>query len=997
MKNMMLFLCAVFLLPVVLIGVEGTPLGGEPYASWEEGSSDYFVMFNSLIDDQITLYGETTNRQADTCILESSFVLENAHTPDDAIVAQAYLIWMGAVDPEKFDVATDNAVHLKFSREDGYTYEEDIVAGDTAKMLGDTTDPFLFQSVQFTADITTGCTDTNPGTAATADVAFFTYRIDITPFFQKIFDDNLLAGTFLVDRTVLPGTYTFSGLDCTDNDIYKCNTTMVSNWSILVVYKSEKVNNQKIYLYPGFAYMQGETATANVSGFDLPKNPFLRLTAMTAEGDVALVDPNLPSEFIYIKGENATSTYLLTNDCNPFEEMHYEIYNSNSSLYGWDPDNEQLSCLTGGIDGQYFGIDADTFLLDPKKDVNLQEHLKLDATNLDVTLSVNQDAILSNYLILSVDNRRGPFDIPEEASAWPYGREKKNCSCRNAEDPADVWCEERPMYYLIKVQNWGTNIANNVTVIDDLSPMVDYIPGTTEMATKFDEYGDGTDWAPIPDKPGWVFPLSGDGYKVADMMDICDQATWTCQDTRLLRFKVKPKSGTPKALIISNLAIIKEAESSQEYRTNSNFELKLYKGNCIEKAVCPEPKKSECGGDIGCEPCIECDETIPCPEGYICDTKTDTQYVEDDFSCKPDKNITCTNAKVSYDIGINSPDSELSSLIIPASVEDLVIGQIKIYAENCPETKAYKFSSLRTGIFKSDTLIQLSNIELIYDRNGSGMVDPDEEVVATVANPDNTGAYFVIDKMKNRFAGNENYYFLIRADVAYGADEVPGDATFRFAIENKNAFAFEDAGNAQPDGDPIEFAEFMLEPTTGGFIFAKGKNDPGVPPAPAIIHDIPMLQLWLKAIDAPNTVKEIQITIPQSTTEEYVTFGHSINSLRLYVDTEGDGIPDGEPILYLHKFSDEKKAIFKGTKLEELLSLKKGEEKFLIINGDLNYLEALEKARVEITQEGVVLTDTSEPLLGLPVRSKTFYYEECSSPECQKPIIDCCCGCSLVF
>jgi len=991
----------IFALPLMTAwGAEGTPIGGEPYERWEDGGNDFFVMFNSLIDDQVTLSGETTNRQADTCILESSFTLNGIHSPDDAIVSKAYLVWMGAVDPASFEAPTDNAVHLKFVRADEkYTYETDVIAGDTAKNLLDTSNPFEFQSVKFNTDVTTGCSESNAGQSGTGDVAYFTYRKDISDFFKKIYDDNLASTeTVLKDGEALYGTYTVSGLDCTNHDNYKCRTTMVSNWSIFFVYKSGKTRSKKIYLYPGFAYAQGETSVANVSGFDLPKNPVLRLTTMIAEGDPALVKPQLPPELIYIKGADATSTYNLTNTCNPLVDMSYEIYNSNSSIYGWDPDDEQIFCVSGGIEGQYYGIDADTFLLDSEDDVNLQEHLKLGGTGLDVTLSVNQDAILMNYLILSVDTKAPAFDIPPEAIDWPEDREKHYCSCRNSEDDPNAWCQDRPMYYLVKVQNWGANIANNVTVVDELSPLVDYIPGTTEIATTFKDNGrgDGTDWTKIEDKQGTgnaAFPLSGEGYKVADTMDTCNQATWTCTDTRMLRFKVKPKPGISKTAVIPNLAIIKEAGSAESawYKSNRNFELKLRKGTCVEVATCEEPKQVDCGGIAVNH---ECDVDADCnkdgKQGYVCDNETDTQYTENEFTCKPDEKITCNNAKVSFDIAINSPDSEGTRIIVPAPTDDLVLGQFMINAENCLQTKFYGFVSLRLKLEKDDNNITLKDIELIHDKDGSGTADPGEEVVALTPELDSTGVYFNLADDKNRFAGNEKHFFIIRADVGYLSTEIKGGAWFHFMIENKDSFTFEDAGTPKPDGNPITFADFLIEPTSDYFIVTKGANDPAVPAPSELNQDIPVLQLRTKALDESNRIRRIIVSIPSS--GDYIRFGkNGIRSVSLYRDTDGNGQLDPNiadektPIAKISSFEDDGEAIFEGDTLESVLDFDAGEEMFLIVKADLTKLGDTAKAKIEIKKGGVMIQNATVKVEGLPVASKEFYASDV--PETDSDVV----------
>ncbi len=974
--------CCILAFSFPIWGAEGTLIGGDPYEKWEEGGNDFFVMFNSLIDDQRTLSGETTNRQGDTCIEQSSFELNSIYTPEDAMVIKAYLVWMGAVDPNKFNEPTDNAVHLKFSRSDGYTYEEDIIAGDAPRMLGDTSNEFEFQSIRFTSDVSVGCSETSPGTKVNREVAYFTYRKDISSFFQKIFDDNRNSETPLLDGVALHGTYTVSGLDCTNDEIYLCNTTMVSNWSILMVYKSQQIRAKKIYFYPGFAWSQGETTTATVSGFELPRKPIVRVMNMIAEGDPALVKATLPPELIYIRGPNATSNYLLTNECNPYvnETMSYEVYNSNSSLYGWNPDQVDLMCVTGVTSGPtFFGIDADTFLLDSEDDVNLQEHLALGGTSLNVTLSVNQDAILTNYLLVSIDTKTPAFDIPPEATSWPYGREKHFCSCRKNEDPADSFCANRPMYYLIKVQNWGTNDAMNVVVIDDLPSQVTYVPGTTEMASEFDEQGNGTCWVPIPDKagndndPNSKFPLSGEGYKVADKMEVCNQNTLYCKDTRLIRFKVVPKPDLPKNTIIPNHALIKEQGSSDAYYTNTNFDLSLRLGTCVEAALCPEPGLEDCGGINKCV-AHECDETKPCESGYVCDTETDSQYSENDYTCKPDKTQTCLNATITYEEGGNSPENEAMPIIVPAGAQNLLLAQFRIRSDNCDESKYYNFVSVHIKVDKKDTKITVGDLKIVHDRNANGIFDADEEVVGTSVSSTGSVEYFVLDRSKYRFAGKQWHYFIVLGTPGYTTTQVPNGATFNLLIENKSSFSFTDAGEPYVDGDPLPFATFQIEPTANYFIVTKGMNDPKVPSPDQLRQDIPMLQLRTKAMDAPNKVMRIIV----SAVDGHIPFGgkDGIRSVSLYLDTNGDGLPDGEPIAQATSFDDPNSVTFEGEALSSLLDYDTGEEIFLVVNCDLSKVPESQLstagAQIMVQRGGVLVQNTSKRVEGLPVYSKIF-------------------------
>ncbi|HRZ80394.1 MAG TPA: hypothetical protein P5044_10325, partial [bacterium] len=519
--------------------IYGKMIGGEPYASWEDGGQDFFVMFNSNIDNQITMLDDDPeNPQGDTCVTESVFTLTDFHIPEDAIIEKAYLVWMGAVDPSKLDQPTDNSVKLKFtqSTENPVTYEQVITVGETGKLLSegdeDTEKTFEFESITFTDDVTIGCSESSIGsTLADQNLGYFTYRADITDFFTSVMEANAAAEKS--EEKMFYGDYTFSDLECTESDHYRCKTTMVSAWSVFFVYRSKNIRPKKIYFYNGLAFVQGDKSIAQVSGFELPKFPVVRLTSMIAEGDPKLVEPSLPPEGIFLQGEGASSKFRLYNDCNLLMGTYVEIFNSISSIVNWNPDaatEDKIKCVSGPDDATMnFGIDVDTFLLDSETNINLQEHLKKGNTAMDISLSVNQDAIFTNFMVLSVDNKGSNFDIPPEASDttksklnFPLDREKHFCACGSDDDgkEPDYYCEtvssSREFYYFIKVQDWGDEDAEDVVVTDELDKQLEYIAGSTEMATQYDSETDTyVDWTVIPDKNGGVFPLSGTGYKVS--------------------------------------------------------------------------------------------------------------------------------------------------------------------------------------------------------------------------------------------------------------------------------------------------------------------------------------------------------------------------------------------------------------------------------------------------------------------------------------------------
>lgn len=989
MNFKVLLILLVFVIPLTVMADHwGTVIGGDPIKKWEDGGNDFFVMFNSLVDDQKTLLGEDVppiNRQGDTCISESSFTNGGFYSPDDAIVVQAYLVWMAAVDPAKIAQPTDNTVHLKYVSKDAtVTLEEDQTAGDTAKTL-DSTASFEFEGIKkISAPVVTGCSETSKGSNSTADIGYFTYRKDITSFFTKIVEEynKIESHAGKSAGEALYGTYTVGGLDCTNADAYKCNTTMNAEWSIVVIYKSGKISSKKIYLYTGLSYIQGEQSTSKVSGFELPSNPVVRLTSMIGEGDPNLVDTTKPPEGFLIQGPGATSKLQIINTCNPQMTSGFEVYNNISSVVSWDPKNPNLTCLEAGqlINGSttekmFFGIDEDTFLLDAGADENLKEHFKKGNTSLDIILSVNQDAIIPNFLIVSLDTKTPAYDIPDVEGKfnYPYNREKHYCSCRRADDNENAFCQGKPHYYLIKVQNWGTNEGTNVKVIDNLDPQLDYVPGTTEMATQIDENtGNGSDWISIPDKAGNVFPLSGDGYKVADKMEFCNQSDMTCKDTRLIRFKVNPKSDLPKHAVISNEALIIDDLGGTGYKTNKSIPLQLRVGNCQPDETCKEPKPVDCGG-VPTEK-RECDETKPCTTaGYTCNMAT--------YKCEVDPKFVCQDgAEVSWTAGKNSPSNDGNKIIIPPDSSKLLIGQFTMTSNNCVPEKKFKFDAITFRVERSDLKVSLESLKLIYDKNGNGIKDSDDIEVGAAANIEGNSVKFVLSDANAFYAGKTIHYFSIFADVKYPTDtKILADTTFQFIIESKDSFALTDAsGDAVKTGGKVEFAIFQLEPSEGYFIVTKGGNDPAVPTKAEMNKDIPVLQLRTKAIDAPNSISSITVNIPGSS---YVPFGEKITAMSLYIDTNNDGKGETK-IAEVTTFTADQTTSYTFSNLKDKLSYSKGEEKYLVINCKFNlsstkgedgtYVD--DKAMIMINRAKVVLTDNSKTVLELPVKSKLFEY-----------------------
>lgn len=587
------YLLILLLFPLILaakeLGPDVSVYKGEQL-KWEEGSRSYYVMFKSLLANNDTANdtnGGKYNPQADICLDSSTFHLDNTKIPIDAYVDRAFLVWTGAVASEKIHQPTDNEVNLSFKQEESLINLDMIVTASRKAMITDEQD-FEFESFK----------DSD-------DRVYFTYRVDITDIFKRIHQEGRMADIPYFGES-LYGDYTVSGLDCTNEAFYLNSTSILSGWAILLVYTTAEVPPRKIYVYNGFQAYQHKQTQINVSGFEFPAKPQVRLTLHSLEGDPGLVD--LQSSLIPegIKLQGAGSDWVqLSNICNPLTQVDNfgqpfpftEIFNSISSEYGY---KDSTPACIGGIPPDFdlktmeYAMDVDTFLLDPQADSKLANHIFQGGTNLSLSIGANQDWILPNFLILSIDTKAIKYDIPDNPGT-PGGREKDICSCSLEQDSI---CLNTEYYYSIKIQNWGDETAINVTVQDVLPSEIYYIPGTTVIATEFNEAGQGLNWTKLPDinSGGTLFPLEKP-LKIADKMKPCNKTDFSCENTVMIRFKVTPTPGLPKHVVISNIAVINDS-TDNPYSTNSDIPLRLRGGTCYKDGECDKPDLSKCGGDI---------------------------------------------------------------------------------------------------------------------------------------------------------------------------------------------------------------------------------------------------------------------------------------------------------------------------------------------------------------------------------------------------------------
>ena len=942
-----IFILVMFIVPFSLLAVLGpnvSQANGQEL-KWEEGAWDYFVMFKSLIT-QVTgaATTSTSNPQADTCIdpnIGSTFTLTSDHVPEDTNIDKAFLIWIAGQNPANFSGPADNSVNLTFtnSTDPGVTISEEI----TSPVSGNLMSPadFNFAAVSDNMDNT----------------GVFTYRVDVTDFMKNIIDQGAIAG-ISQSGEALYGDYNVKGMDCSNDQAYITTSGVVGGWWLVFVYTSEHISPKKIYMYDGMDAYRFQEATIDVSGFELPNEAEVRLTMLVAEGDPGLASATTdtfqpaPPEALAISGQTNPNFEILWNDCNPPKStpLNYtEVFNSISSSFGWKDD--MPTCIGGdpnNVDPNKieYAMDADTFLL-RAKEWPFDSHLLKGDTSFTLRIGANQDQVYTNMLILSVDTKAPKFDIPPNDET-PDGREKSYCSCSTE---SDAVCFDRPFYYLIKIQNWGENLADNVTLQDTLPPTVDYVKGTTEIATEF-KSGLGTNWKPVPDIDG-KFPFTN-AQEIKSVMGYCDKSTQTCEDTVMIRFVVQPKIDLAKHEKIINSAVISDV-TTIPYYSNSNIPLRLVNGECPTIDKCELPPKAQCGGvaidDNYCESEDDCEKGQKCENNQCVDNIGD-RLTED--------------AEITYAEGENSPESS-ETIIIPSPTKDILLGQFYLLSKG-NEGKSYQFNSLSLKVNPDDD-VKISNFRLIYDKNGNGILEEGETTVAIAEGVSNGDyAVFTITGAAEKLVpADVKANFIILADVETTVTN--GRAgQFTTLIENQESFNISDAGNAKVSGQKLEFATYRFEPPSG-FVFTRGMNDPQVPSYSEMNKENPLLQIRTKSMLGGDTIEYIGI----KTVAGHTRFGQGIKSISLLIDNDKDGkLSQSDTLIEkMTEFASETSITFRN--LDNYLTYSEGAEKHLLIICDFNMDEG-EKAQIQIGNGKVGLNSDKE-IAELPVTSKEFLYE----------------------
>ena len=924
---------------------------------WEDGAYGYHVMFKSLLSNT-EADSDINNPQGDTCLDSSTYVLDATYLPLDAIIEDAYLVWTGAVPVVEKDDPTDNEVTLSFQHESNTGISStQTIKGKKAYKVSEA------GFVDFEFDAFKDASEPNK--------SWFTYRVKVVDFFKALQQkgrelETDQSGSF--DGSYLYGSYTLSGLKCASDAIYKGSTEMVSGWSIILIYTSATISPKKVYLYDGFKPYYHELSEISVSGFEFPTDPEIRLTLASHEGDPGLATLNPETGMLYEEGiqvqGDGVDWLLISNECNPpaylsdnFATLNYtEIFNSISSVYDYTGTN--LQCI-GGVPGALnydeieYGMDMDTFVLDTANDGGMAAHFHKGGTNIKLRIGANQDQAITNFMLVSVDTKTPQFDIPGQP-------EKVACTPANTpvsagEQYEGKWCQNNIEHtFAMRIQNWGTDLTKNISVVDTIPTGMEYVPGSTEYANDFVvENGKkiAKKWIPIPDDAGG-FPLVN-GVKVADSLNFCKEGEdyLSCNDLVIVRFRAKVRQDTAKNHVIENTALYR-TPGVVDYKTNLGIssKLRMISTGCVTSQDAVD--LSDCGG-VGAASCTSNDE---CGAGKICD--------KDSGSCIDDpKIVKCQNASVSVAAGKNSQSSD-NIIIIPNPSNELVLGQIDIIAAETSDC-FFNLDSVRLRVDVNDSSIAITDLKMYNDMNNDGKLDSGDVLLGSADALSSGYAGFTSSDPTNRLWANKRNSIIFVANANFNGANITNSTTFSPMIESEGVNI--NGGNATVDGLPVEFAKYQFMPTEG-FVVTTGEHDPAVPAKSKMngTHDV--FQIKLLSIGEADTITRITIAVPKSSQAQ---FGSAITSLALYEDTNNDGVGDVE-LAKTNSFDANMSHRFNLN-----YDIPADTEKYLTIRANLSLTNGQE---FQVQVKNLNLKNTDK-VIGTPLNSRKYVYEDDIAPD----------------
>lgn len=393
------------------------------------------------------------------------------------------------------------------------------------------------------------------------------------------------------------------------------------------------------------------------------------------------------------------------------------------------------------------------------------------------------------------------------------------------------------------------------------------------------------------------------------------------------------------------------------------------------------------GADWSCESVGDCSEGMECKDN-VCIVTTDT------FS---------TYAAVTVTSGKSNPNTLGSKrMFVEHPAQNIVLGQLAVDAYNGGDDgKYFLFKELNAVFVLSSTLIEPSNVRLVYDKNGNGLFDSSENVVASNISETKSKIKFELDKKSASYKMNVTQNFLVVGD--FSLSQVV-DKIWEFGIEfrpfqgSDEQIIISNAGDVAVASLPerVALPRFAFEPETGYFLFASGKYFPSAPSWKDMNKEQTVMNIRVKALDGNNSVNSISVRLNGN----IASYGNGVKKMSLYIDSDNDG--NGDELISEQADFQMAVQLVKFTVPSGRISLNEGEEKFLIIKADIEFYNG--QTTLFYISENDVSLSSSEQIAGLPVSTGEFKYscDETDSacnpaPSEEEPPAEDEGGCSLIL
>ncbi len=350
---------------------------------------------------------------------------------------------------------------------------------------------------------------------------------------------------------------------------------------------------------------------------------------------------------------------------------------------------------------------------------------------------------------------------------------------------------------------------------------------------------------------------------------------------------------------------------------------------------------------------ISCSDNGDCPAGMYCSP---------DSVCGLDPNTFASYAEISAELGEHSPGKTVGKRYVSPSAKRITLGQLMLHVKTPGETKKVytRFSSVAVKKQASSKKIQLSEMSLIFDKNGNGSVDTGEPVWSDSVDEDSGVVRFAIaDEFKALKQGDYNVIFT--GAIGYDEATIPLNQLVAFKINDKaliDITARDSVAVIEPD---ITFPTLMLIPSGKVLVFSEGEHNPTAPTWEHLDGEVAVLHMSIMA--SGGNISFSSFTI--KTVGNSVKFGPFLPSVMVYEDTDNDG--KGDVLLgTITGFTETSFARFKPT--TGTMSVKQDTTRNFVIAVDMRLISG------QYAQFSVGDVESDVTVIGSSVSSDVFKY-----------------------